>query len=182
GQVVRVPASSRTAAGYLFTANTTCSPLCSVCALLSPAARPETQITPRYVPVGAVGATVIVKLMVVGVFAAMVEATGAGVIVTSCPLIALTRVTLLSAVVTWKVAASVAVTGVAARVSAAYEVGEPDGQVTRGVGARSTSTATSRSRASCIRGLPFKLATTCRSVGRTAIGASGSALMVNVTG
>src|ERR671931_440595 len=53
-----------------------------------------------------------VKRMPVGVFAVTVgPASGAGVIVTSCPLIELTSVTLLSAVLTVKVAVSVNVTG-----------------------------------------------------------------------
>src|SRR2546430_857464 len=124
-----------------------------------------------------------VKVIPVGVFAAtVVLASGAGVMDTSCPLMELTSVTLLSAVLTVKVAVSVTLTGVVPRAIVAYETDDPDGQVTRGVGARATSSRKSRSCANCIRGPPLKLATTCRSVEWTAIGASGSALMVNVTG
>src|SRR5438034_617770 len=123
------------------------------------------------------------KLMPVGVFAAtVVLASGAGVMVTSCPLMELTSVTLLSAVLTVKVAVSVTLTGVVRRAMGANATGAAGGQVTRGVGARATSSRKSRSCANCIGGPPSKLATTCRSVGWTAIGASGSALMVTVTG
>src|SRR5439155_1697469 len=118
-----------------------------------------------------------------GVFAATVGlASGADVMDTSCPLMELTSVTLLSAVLTVKVAVSVTVTGALPRVIVGYETDDPDGQVTRGVSARATSSRKSRSCTNCIGGPPLELATTCRSVGWTAIGASGSALMVNVTG